>query len=356
MSDVTAWDDKVGRTELRSDRSSVPIASDFSGIITRRVAEPGPARGAAVTRPGGRRGVVIISLRSFTTERPRLANALLWVLAVLFTLLTFTWQDKTGPTYPFEGDLPTAKGTVHFKLVRSEIIGHDLAVVLLDPVPAGITGRVEYRRFKSHDDWTTVPLQRGAFRYERRGRIFPLSGLGATMPSLRERAGKYEYFVKIDDGSGEEISISGDRPVVARYKGDVPTVPLLSHVAVIFISMMFAARTVLAALVDAPYRWLLRLTILSFLLGAFVLGPVIQWYAFGVWWSGIPFGYDWTDNKVLVSIAAWLFAAWANRGTHRSRGAIYAAGVVTLLVYFIPHSIFGSEYDYRAGKGHGTAD
>jgi hypothetical protein len=81
---------------------------------------------------------------------------------------------------------------------------------------------------------------------------------------------------------------------------------------------------------------------------------MVQKHAFGVWWSGIPFGYDWTDNKVLVSLLAWGIALFANRGGRRSRASIYVAGVVTLLVYFIPHSIFGSEFDYRTNKGRGT--
>lgn len=96
-------------------------------------------------------------------------------------------------------------------------------------------------------------------------------------------------------------------------------------------------------------------TIASLMAGGFVLGPIVQWYAFGVWWSGVPFGNDWTDNKVLVELVAWLVAAFLNRGQHRHRGAIVAAGVVTALVYFIPHSVFGSEFDYRTGSGHGTA-
>ncbi|GAB4422445.1 MAG: hypothetical protein Kow002_11750 [Anaerolineales bacterium] len=76
---------------------------------------------------------------------------------------------------------------------------------------------------------------------------------------------------------------------------------------------------------------------------------------FGVWWSGVPFGYDWTDNKVLVELIFWLIAAYMNRDNLRNRSSVYLAGFVTLLVYFIPHSIFGSEYDYRTGTGHGTA-
>ena len=89
-----------------------------------------------------------------------------------------------------------------------------------------------------------------------------------------------------------------------------------------------------------------------------MLGPLVQWYAFGVWWSGFPFGYDWTDNKVVVELAAWLLAGAAalfDRSVARQRAAIVLAIAVTLAVYFIPHSIFGSEYDYTRGAGHGTA-
>jgi hypothetical protein len=296
----------------------------------------------------------IASLRELRSERPALVSRILWLLAVLFTLVTFTWQDKTGPTYPLEGEFATAAGPVHFKFVRSEIIGNDLPVVLLDPVPHGVKGRVEYRRYKSHDGWTVLPMRQGSFHFERRGRTISMSGVGATLPGLQQRAGKYEYLVQIDDGSGTFVSVTGDHPVYARYKGDVPTWALIAHILVIFISMMFATRAVLEAIVDGTYKKLLTATIVSLLAGAFVLGPLIQWYAFGVWWAGVPFGYDWTDNKVLLSLLAWGIAAYLNRGVHRSRAAVYAAGVVTLLVYFIPHSVFGSEYDFRTGKGQGT--
>jgi len=296
----------------------------------------------------------IDTLRSFSKRRPTLVRWLLWVAAIVFTLGAFTWQDKTGPTYPVEGTIATTSGPVRFIVVRSETIGTGLPVVLLDPVPAGVSGIVEYRRYRSNDPWTRATLEPGTFEYARRGRGSTISGVGTALPGLAERAGKYEIFLRIDDGSGRLVSVTGDQPIYARFKGHVPTVPLIAHILVIFTSMMLAIRTVLEALVDGAYTWMLRATIASLLLGAFVLGPLVQWYAFGVWWAGIPFGYDWTDNKVLVSLTAWGIAWFRNRGGQRSRVSIYAAGVVTLLVYFIPHSVFGSEFDYRTGTGHGT--
>jgi hypothetical protein len=244
---------------------------------------------------------------------------------------------------------------VHFLFVRSETIGKSLPVVILEPVPPGLRASVAYRRYKSHDRWTVVSMHPGKFSFERRGRTATLSGIGAALPGLPERAGKYEMFLRVDDGSGRVQSVTGDRPVFARFKGAVPAWVLVAHILVIFASMMFAVRTVLEAIVDGDYRWMIIATIHSFLIGGFVLGPLLQWYAFGVWWAGIPFGYDWTDNKVLVSLTAWFIALFANRGERRDHLSVYAAGVVTLLVYFIPHSVFGSEFDYRTGKGHGTA-
>lgn len=243
---------------------------------------------------------------------------------------------------------------MRFEFARSETIGRGLPIVFRDPVPNGVTGRVKYRRYMSNDDWSYAAMRPGRFELTRRGRVYTLSGLGTALPSLDKRAGKYEYFVEIDDGRSGFTSVTGDRPIFARYKARVPVWAIIAHILVIFSSMMFAVRTVLEALVGGDLRWMIVATLASLILGAFFLGPLVQWYAFGVWWAGIPFGYDWTDNKVLLSLLAWGFALWANRGGRCNRRSVYAAGVVTLLVYFIPHSMFGSEYDYRTGTGQGT--
>jgi hypothetical protein len=276
-------------------------------------------------------------------------------VAIVATLACFTYQDKTGPTYPLEGDFGTARGDVRFKILRSETIGSDLAVMLLEPVPDGVAGFVRYRRFMSDDEWSVAPMKEGEFHFARRGRTGSEKGVGAMLPSLDKRAGKYEFFVFVDDGEGEAVSITGDDPIFARYKGHVPRVPLLIHIIVVFASMALAIRTVLEAFAGGRFKSLMWWTIGSLLAGAFVLGPLVQWYAFGVLWAGFPFGYDWTDNKVLVELAFWLLAAYRNRGDRRDSGSVYLAGVATLVAYFIPHSVFGSEYNYQTGTGHGTA-
>lgn len=331
-----------------------PSPSDLAEVAETVITDPS-AEGAGPGGPG-----VPTALGSATPDRPQKANRWvsigLWALAIVLTLACFLYQDKTGPTYPLEGSIDTAKGPVTFTFLRSENIGTDLKVMLNDPVPAGITASVKYRRYRSNDQWTTVPMKAGDFEFTRRGSVTKVKGVGVELPSLDKRAGKYEYFVLIDDGRGAPFSITGDKAIYARYKGAVPMLVLLVHILSIFASMMFALRTTFEAMRrEARLTWLLWATVISLIFGGFVMGPLVQWYAFRVWWSGVPFGYDWTDNKVLVELVAWVLALFLNRGDRRNRWSVLLAGALTLVVYFIPHSIFGSEYDFTKGSGRGTA-
>jgi hypothetical protein len=290
------------------------------------------------------------------TDKHRVATSIiLWAVALLLTGACLLYQDTTGPTSPLEGTVKTSKGPVHFKFMRSENIGVPLQIALVNP-PAGVKGDVKFRRYKSNDSWLTVGMAPNTFRFERRGSVQEVKGVGLALPSLTERAGKYEYFVIVDDGTGKQFSVTGEKPIYARYKAEVPNAVLIVHVLTIFISLLFAIRTTLEAMLPhGRWRWMIWATLVSLILGGFVLGPLVQWYAFGVWWSGVPFGWDWTDNKVLFELVAWIVAIVLNWGKRTERWSVLAAGGITLLVYFIPHSIFGSEYDYTKGSGQGTA-
>jgi hypothetical protein len=281
-------------------------------------------------------------------------SLLLWFLSGALAVATFFHQNRTGPTYPLRGTVETVRGNVDFTFLRSEEIGTGLQIMLKDPVPAGVTGSVKWRRYKSNDGWTQTPMSASTFRFTRRGEVEELRGIGVVLPSLPERAGKYEYFVSVEDGSGPK-SVTGEKPIYARYKAPVPRWVLVPHILAIFLSMILALRTGLQALTGGPLKGLLWTTIGTLIIGAFVLGPIVQKYAFGVLWSGIPFGYDWTDNKVLVELAAWVVAAFLLNQPRRARIAVLTATLVTLAIFLIPHSVFGSEYDYTKGSGHGTA-
>jgi len=127
----------------------------------------------------------------------------------------------------------------------------------------------------------------------------------------------------------------------------VPIWILIPHVLVMFSGMLFATASGLAALDKKrnPRRFVIWTVALLFL-GGFVLGPLMQKFAFGVTWAGFPLGSDLTDNKTLIAFLFWVVAFAAGRKGKPARPFVIAASLVTLLAFLIPHSLLGSEYDY----------
>ncbi len=84
-------------------------------------------------------------------------------------------------------------------------------------------------------------------------------------------------------------------------------------------------------------------------MGGMILGPLVQYYAFGDLWTGIPFGWDLTDNKTLIA-SNILDISCCNEQEKRAAFYTALAAVILLLVYSIPHSMFGSELNYSSGQ------
>ena len=122
---------------------------------------------------------------------------------------------------------------------------------------------------------------------------------------------------------------------------------ILPHVIIIFAAMLFSTAAGLAALDKKRNpRRLVLWTVASLFAGGFILGPLMQKFAFGVAWTGFPLGTDLTDNKTLIAFLFWIVALIAGRKGKPARPFVIAASLVTLLIFLIPHSLLGSEYDY----------
>lgn len=153
-------------------------------------------------------------------------------------------------------------------------------------------------------------------------------------------AGKLEYRVTLTRGA-ETVSFP-EQPAITRFKGDVPMWVLIPHVPCMFFGMLFAMRAPFAAVGGDTRRWGFTTTALL-LVGGFVLGPIVQKYAFDAYWTGVPFGYDLTDNKTLIAGVAWILAALRLRGGRQAKAAVVIATIVTMVVFAIPHSMWGSQ-------------
>lgn len=258
----------------------------------------------------------------------------LWILAFIITVSSAIYQRLTGPTYPKRGRAQFGSHQVSYKLIRSQNVNTDIPVVLTVP-DTSVSGYVSFKRYKSNDEWSTLPLRREQER------------LVAAIPHRDQApAGKLMYYVHLTQGD-QKVSLTGEEPIVLRFKGAVPAWVLLPHVLIMFLAMLFSNRAGLEAL-DArgtAYKYLLW-TIGLFFIGGFILGPLVQKYAFGALWTGWPFGRDLTDNKTLIAMLGWLWAWYKNRSGREGRGWIIFAAFLMLAAYLIPHSLFGSEIDY----------
>ncbi|HPW17634.1 MAG TPA: hypothetical protein PLP83_04550 [Candidatus Aminicenantes bacterium] len=258
-------------------------------------------------------------------------KGLLWALAVLLTLASLVHQRLTGPTYPLKGRAAVGGTEVRYKLPRSAETTADAEVAV--PAPAPLEGWIEWKRYPTGDAWERLPLAREGDR---------LVGRLPRQPA----AGKVAYRVAVGEGAGRAV-IGGREPVILRFKDPVPGWIVVPHVLVMFAGMLFSTAAGLAALDRKrnPRRLVLWAVGLLFL-GGFILGPLMQKFAFGVAWAGFPLGTDLTDNKTLIAFLFWIVALAAGRKGKPARPFVVAASLVTLVIFLIPHSLLGSELDY----------
>lgn len=265
---------------------------------------------------------------------PTLKTTLWWVFAVIFTIVIAEYQKMTGPTYPVRGKVMLNNKEIKYKLIRTAENEND-AEISLDVPDQTITGTINYKRFKSDDNLTSAQMQRSGDKL-----IFMMPKLAA--------AGKMMYDITLYQGD-EHVNLAGKdgNPVVMRFKGHVPLYVLLPHILFMFLGLLFSTRTAIEALIKGSrtYKYAL-LTLLFLIPGGLILGPFVQKFAFGEYWTGWPFGHDLTDNKTLIMVFAWVVAAIKLRKNPQNRLLPVIAAAMVLIVYLIPHSVLGSEIDY----------
>lgn len=268
---------------------------------------------------------------------PRRVTVLLWVLAFVLVVLTAGWQRRTGPSYPLRGSVELAGETLNYRLVRTCTTDRDAEVVF--PGAPGVESvDLHYRRHGTGDAFTVSAME--------------LRDTSWTTALPRQpAAGKLDYFLVVNQG----VHVPSGDPdhAVIRFKDHVPPGVLIPHIMMMFLSMWFGVRAAIAAFNDPTLAMRLTwMTLGCLTLGGLILGPIVQKYAFGAYWTGWPVGEDLTDTKTLASWAGWLVAVLVTRSMRpfgaRSRAAILLAVFVMIAVYLVPHSMRGSTLDYDA--------
>jgi hypothetical protein len=261
-----------------------------------------------------------------------------WVAAILLMFVSVVFQRQTGPTYPLKANFEVDTLSVMLKLPRSYEVDKDLQI----EIPAlswEWSARLYYRPYPTDVTYLEVP-------FWPEGEVFV-----TQIPAVEHKAAKLEYFIKIENfTTNEVITLPADDPIIIRYKGAVPAWALLPHILLMFLAMIFSNLAGFMALFnDERYKFWGLITIALIFVGGLVFGPIVQKFAFGHYWTGFPFGSDLTDNKTLIMFVVWGVAILANLKKSMP-WLVVIASLVTIIVYCIPHSMRGSEFNYETGE------
>jgi hypothetical protein len=277
-----------------------------------------------------------------------LRKTLFWIVALVIMFASAIFQRTTGPTYPKGGSVEIAGQTISYELLTTHAGEGGQPVVVPDP-GEGVSGHIELKRHGLDEPWSILDMVAEESLEIDLGHASVPEGpvLIGYLPH-QPIAGKLDYRVILESAT-ERVALPETGAIVTRFRGDVPGYFLLPHIFLMFIGLLLSTRAGLEALV--PGSDTRKLAIWAFGLltaGGMILGPIVQYFGFGDLWTGVPLGWDLTDNKTLIFVLLWGWALFAGRGGRDARKAILVAAVVTLAVYLIPHSVLGSEFDYSA--------
>lgn len=250
-----------------------------------------------------------------------------WLLAIVITLVLSIYQRMTGPTHPKSVTVELNGESYKLKLPRSGVQQDE--IVKLKDVPSDVKAQMHYRRYPTKDDYTTVDFQ------------WKEGELQAALP-VQPVAGKLQYYITVD---GKDYL--KEEPLLIRFRNDVPAGILVPHILLMFGAMLFAVYTFLLVITRKAYRKWLWITVGTLFAGGFILGPLVQHAAFGPWWAGFPYGTDLTDNKTLLSFL-FFAAALATLKWKYNKWVVSLAVLFMIAIFSIPHSTYGSEYDYSS--------
>ena len=258
----------------------------------------------------------------------------LWLFALLLTLSSAVYQRMTGPTCPLRASYQVNGEIRKIRLKRNPVTTESLKIAV--PGVNGDRTFLYWREFPTSRNWKQIEMHHD-------GAVF-----NADIPP-QPPAGKIEYFIRMESKDNRTVTIPSDgKHVIARFKDPVPAWALIPHIILMFSAMLTSNRLGLGLLLGASTNpRLLWITFLTFTVGGMILGPVVQYHAFGAAWTGWPVGNDLTDNKSAVLWLCWLIPV--SRMILKKDWRKYAliASLLTLAVYLIPHSLLGSEYQYE---------
>lgn len=251
-------------------------------------------------------------------------STVFWILAFVITAGSGVFQRLTGPTYPLSGTATFEGASVNYHFDRS-FGGSSDAPVVVPLTDSEVRATLLWKRHNTEDAFAEIPMD------------FAENAFKASLPAQAPLV-KLDYQVQLQ--KNESTILLPPQPLTIRFKGEVPLWVIIPHVLAMFGAMLFSLRAGFEFFMPEPaYAKLVGWTIGLLLLGGFIFGPLMSYYAFDLFWTGWPVGSDLTDNKTLIALIGWVIAAAGLKWSKTPGAWVVAAAGVMFAIFLIPHSI-----------------
>lgn len=176
------------------------------------------------------------------------------------------------------------------------------------------------------------------------------------------KGGRQLYYFEIRDNIGGRVASFNNttgEPFVLKFLGKVPPVVLYSHIFCMFATVFLITLGAIKGLELIRDKIKTRSLVITYVLaslfaflGGYPFGFLMNYYAYGVIWEGVPFGTDATDNKTQTLFVYLILIILASLGSltrgkfgkdvfsSKTLGLLGSLGFILMMaIYLIPHSI-----------------
>lgn len=233
----------------------------------------------------------------------------------------------------------------------------ELSLIITGPVNENLKPVI--RSLKISQAIDTDPKKYGSFPLKPDDSV---ENLYHAQLNIGNKGSKQLYYFEIRDNVGGRTAVfdnpSGN-PFVLKSIGHVPGIVLFLHIFCMFASVFLITLGAIKGIELLQNKINTRSLVNTFalaalfaFLGGYPFGFMMNSYAFGTIWEGVPFGTDATDNKTQTLFVYLLFIVLAGLGslTKSKIGKdIFSAKTMAVLgifgfflmtaIYLIPHSI-----------------
>jgi len=262
-------------------------------------------------------------------------KGLLWILALLITCSAAYYQRVSSPTYPSVVIIPIEMQKYPVPFLHSHT-GKSDCPIILQIGDISVKGELYYRKYPSQSEMTKLEMKREGDK------------LVAAMPNQSPGV-KVEYRVDLFK-NGVQLNYTISKPTILLFEGEIPKFPFFMNLAVLGLAIFLSTWSGLLALFGSgASKFFSMLTFISFIIGGFIIAPIVHKYAVNDWWTGFPIGYSLNNNKFFLASLVWLVVVVTIQRKY-NRIISVVASLLSLLIFLIPSTFVENEVVLPVGK------